>query len=105
MSFEWILFIVCLLGWAGTVRLIWSRRTLITMLLFVMMTVWLYLSGVLILLTLNPPLEIWLLLGILPVIVVAYGYRIYDHRVKDNKVKRDDSDQRAETTASEGQTG
>lgn len=104
MTFEVILFAICLLGWLGALRLIWSRRTLVTLLLFVMMTVWLYLSGVLILLTLSPPLEIWLLLGILPVIVVAYGYRIYDHRVKDKKAKRENSGTRSESTASEGQT-
>lgn len=91
MSIELIIFVACLTGWLGALR--WwydARRELPRIFAVLLMSVWLYVSVMLVVFTWNPPLEILLFLGMLPVVVIAYGYRLYEHYAQREKVKNEE---------------
>lgn len=89
MSFEIIVFLLCLLGWLGAMRLLYVARSLPRIFGALIMSVWLYISVILVLISWNAALEVMLFFGVLPVVMVAYGYRVYDHYEKQAKLKND----------------
>lgn len=85
---EWIFLGLCAVGWLGTGYLVYQKRSLYRWGFFLLMCVWLYISVVLVIFTFNPPLPVLLIIGLIPVIGVAYGYRLYDHYSEREKAKR-----------------
>lgn len=59
-----------------------QQRTLSRMFLVIMAGVWLYITLMLIIFSLTTRLEILLCVGLLPVVVVAYGFRYYEKRIR-----------------------
>lgn len=95
MSLEIPIFVLCLLGWLGALRLLHQKRTLAHIFGALIMSVWLYVSLMLILFTLEPPLEVWLAFGAAPVFLIAYGYRLYEHYQGQGKGKNDHKNKRS----------
>jgi predicted lysophospholipase L1 biosynthesis ABC-type transport system permease subunit len=89
VSLEFLIFALIFAGWLGALRLLQQKRNLARIFGVLMMSVWLYVSLLLLVFTFAPPLEIWLLLGAAPVFVIAYGYRLYEHYGQRNKRKND----------------
>ncbi|MAU10891.1 MAG: hypothetical protein CL607_13800 [Anaerolineaceae bacterium] len=92
---ELLIFAICLLGWLGMAYLVYQKRSLFRWGFFILVSVWLYISIVLVIFTLSPPLPVLLIVGLIPVFGVAYGYRLYDHystreKEKNTKAKRSD---------------
>lgn len=85
---ELVVFVMCSIGWVGTGYLLLQKRTLIRWGFFLLMSVWLYTSVMLLVFATQPPLWLMLFLGILPVLCIAYGYRLYDHYSQREKIKR-----------------
>ena len=92
---ELLIFVVCVLGWLGMAYLVYQKRSFYRWGFFILMSVWLYISAVLVIFTMNPSLPVLLIIGLIPVVGVAYGYRLYDHystREKPKKAKNSDTD-------------
>jgi len=85
---ELVMFVLCSIGWIGTGYLVVQRRSLIRWGFFLLMSVWLYTSVMLLVFATQPPLWLMLSLGFLPVACIAYGYRLYDHYSQREKSKR-----------------
>lgn len=80
MSFEWLMLILCAVGWVGALRLFLLRRSLPRIFGLLIMSIWLYVSVMLVLFTFAFAIEWMLCFAALPIFVVAYGYRVYEHR-------------------------
>jgi len=89
VTFETVSLILCGLGWVGAARLVYVRRTLPRIFGLLLMSIWLYVSLMLVLFAMQPALEVLLFFGLLPIVVVAYGYRLYDHYSSTAKSKND----------------
>lgn len=90
-----LIFAICALGWLAMAYLVYQERSFYRWGFFILMSVLLYISIILIAFSLNMPLPVLLILGLLPVFGVAYGYRLYDHysareKEKNTKEKRSD---------------
>lgn len=71
---------LCALGWAGSLALLRARRTFYRWFLVLLMSIWLYVSLMLLLVfVVQPPLYCLLGCAGLPLFVVAYGYRVFDY--------------------------
>lgn len=71
--------VLCLLGWMGALLLLRKRRTFYRWFFVLLMSIWLYISVMLLIFALNAPLYCLLGCGLLPVLAVAYGYRVFDY--------------------------
>ena len=92
---ELLIFVLCLLGWLGMAYLVYQKRSLYRWGFFILTSVLLYISIILIAFSLNFSLPVLLILGLLPIFGVAYGYRLYDHysaREKEKNAKEKHSD-------------
>lgn len=85
---------LCLVGWSGALVLIRQSYSLNRLFVVLIMSIWLYVSVVLLIISLNPPLWIWLGMGFAPIALIAYGYRYYDEKQKLDKPKNDDKSKR-----------
>lgn len=82
MTLAFAIFTICLMGWGGSLYLMRQTRTLNRLFLFLVMSIWTYVSFAIWIISLDPPLWTWLLLGLIPVFAVAYGYRYYEAKQK-----------------------
>ena len=91
---ELILFLACASGLAGTIYLYRQKRNLPRLFGTLLMATWTYITLILLLIRwLSPSLPLMLLLGALPVFVVAYGYRYYEEKYgKPQPTKRKNDD-------------
>jgi Ca2+/Na+ antiporter len=92
-----LIFIVCLLGWFGSVVLIRQSYSLNRLFVFLIMSIWLYVSFALLVISSQPPLWVWLGLGFIPIFLIAYGYRYYEKKQELEKAKNDDKIKRVES--------
>ena len=65
---ELLIFAICMLGWLGMAYLVYQKRSLFRWGFFILVSVWLYISIVLVIFTLSPSLPILLIVGLIPVI-------------------------------------
>jgi len=91
-----LIFLLFLVIWAGILYWFLQARTFYRLGTFLIMSVLTYLSFELMMWSFQLPLGVMMVIGLLPVIGVVYGFRIYDHyrkrekRKNDEKYKRDD---------------
>ncbi|QPC80781.1 hypothetical protein G4Y79_13790 [Phototrophicus methaneseepsis] len=87
---EWIFLGLSALGWLGAAYFLsHNQRSLTYWGVFIGACVLVLIGVVLVLFTFDPPLWLMLVIGLLPVLGVAYGYRLYDHYSERAKAKRE----------------
>ncbi|MDQ7027385.1 MAG: hypothetical protein Q9P01_13120 [Anaerolineae bacterium] len=96
-----IVFLLFVLGWFAVLRWFLHNRTFSRLGAFLMMSVLTYLSFELMLWSFRLPLPVMLGVGLLPLICVAYGFRLYDHYSKRAKAKNDEKSKRKDFLVSE----
>lgn len=91
---ELLTFVACMLGLAGAYRLYRQKPNIPRIFGVLLLGVWSYVSLVLLIISwFSPSLTVMLFLGALPVFVVAYGYRYYEHKYgKPQPPKRKNSE-------------
>ncbi|MEM9951984.1 MAG: hypothetical protein AAF846_10305 [Chloroflexota bacterium] len=87
-----MVFIVMLLGWFGALHFFLQERTLLRIFALLLMSLLTYLSFELTLWSYNLPLPVMMIVGLIPIIVIAYGFRIYDYNRKQELAKRKNDD-------------
>jgi len=91
-----VIFFLCLLGWLGTLFLLYQQQSLTRLFMMMMMSVWLYMSIELMMWAAGLPLISMMTMGLLPIFFVLVGFRVYDRmrerekRKNDEKIKNDD---------------
>jgi len=94
------------MGWSGSLYLLQQERTFNRWFLVLIMSVWFYISIVVVVVSFNPPITVWLCLGGLPLAIIAYGYRLYDYRVKmAESPETDEADNETQTDMKESSLG
>ena len=96
-----IVFIVFVVGWFVVLRWFLQKRTFNRLGAFLMMSVLTYLCFELMLWSFRLPLGVMLFVGLIPIVCVAYGFRLYDHYSKREKLKNDDKSKREDFLALE----
>lgn len=80
MAISVLLFFSCFAGWLGSLRLFLEKQSLPRIFGVLIMSIWTYITLVLFIIdAFAPPFMVLLILGLIPVFAVAYGYRLYDH--------------------------
>ena len=95
-----IVFLLFLAGWIGVAYWFFQNQTFYRLFAFLMMSVLTYLSFELAVWSFRPPLYVMLGIGLIPIVFVAYGYRVYDYKRAEIKAKNDDKVKRDEVTES-----
>jgi Ca2+/Na+ antiporter len=85
-----LIFLVCLLGWLGALYLVYKQRTIMRLFGLLMMSIWLYMSIELMLWSARLPLLFLMSLGILPILFVMIGFKVYERSRELEKAKNDD---------------
>jgi len=83
-----VVFIVMLLGTFGALYYFLQKRTLYSIFGLMLMGVLTYLSFELTLWSYNLPLPAMMIIGLIPISVVTYGFRVYDFNRKREIEKR-----------------
>lgn len=96
-----IVFLLFVLGWFAVLRWFLKNRTFNRLGAFLMMSVLTYLSFEIMLWSFQLPLPVMMVVGMIPVVCVAYGYRLYDHYSKREKTKNEEKSKRADSLAIE----
>ncbi|MGJ3240898.1 MAG: hypothetical protein ACFE0Q_19475 [Anaerolineae bacterium] len=92
-----LVFIVMLLGWFGALYFFLQKRTLTRIFVLLLTSLLTYLSFELTLWSYNLPLPVMMVVGLLPIVVIGYGFRVYDYQCKREREKRKND----ETTSTE----
>ena len=87
-----IVFIVMLLGTLGALYFFLQKRSLYSIFGLMLMGVLTYLSFELTLWSYNLPLPVMMIVGLIPITVIAYGFRVYDYNRKREIEKRKNED-------------
>lgn len=85
-----IIFLLFVLGWFAVLKWFLINRTFFRLGAFLMMSVLTYLCFELLLWSFQLPLPVMMVVGLLPLICVAYGFRLYDHYTKRAKAKNEE---------------
>jgi hypothetical protein len=96
-----VVFIVFVVGWFAVLRWFLQKRTFNRLGAFLMMSVLTYLGFELMLWSFRLPLAVMMFVGLIPIICVAYGFRLYDHYSKREKAKNDEKSKREDFLALE----
>ena len=96
-----IVFIVMLLGWFGALYFFLQKQTIGRIFGLLLMSLLTYLSFEITLWSYNLPLPVMMVVGLLPITVIAYGFRVYDYNRKRDaeKAKNDDKHATEETVS------
>lgn len=84
------IFLCMLLIWGVMVYRLLQERNFYRIFGVLMSSFLLYISFELILWSARLPLQVMMVVGLIPVVCVAYGFRLYDHYRQREKVKNDD---------------
>ncbi|MGB7340609.1 MAG: hypothetical protein WBC91_17055 [Phototrophicaceae bacterium] len=87
-----IVFIVMLLGWFGALYFFLQERTLGRIFGLLLMSLLTYLSFELTLWSYNLPLPVMMVVGLIPISIVTYGFRVYDYNREQEKEKLKNDD-------------
>lgn len=87
-----IVFIVFFVIWLGVLYFFMQKQDLYRLFAMMMSSVLLYLSFELTLVSYNTPLPIMLAIGLIPIVCVVYGFRVYDYNREQNNEKRKNED-------------
>lgn len=87
-----LVFIVMLLGTFGALYYFLQKRTLYSIFGLMLMGVLTYLSFELTLWSYNLPLPVMMIVGLIPISIVTYGFRVYDYNRKQELKKRKNED-------------
>jgi Ca2+/Na+ antiporter len=98
MPIVFVLFVAC---WFFVLRWFLQKRTFNRLFAFLMMSVLTYISFELMMWSFRLPLPVMLVIGLLPVVCVAYGFRVYDYHMKREKAKNDEKPKREDFLALE----
>ena len=85
-------FIVMLIGWFGALYFFLQQQTLGRIFGLLLMSLLTYLSFELTLWSYNLPLPVMMVVGLIPITVVTYGFRVYDYNRKQEKEKLKNED-------------
>lgn len=96
-----VVFIAMLLGWFGAFYFFLQKQTIGRIFGLLLMSLLTYLSFELTLWSYNLPLPIMMIVGLIPITVIAYGFRVYDfNRKRDSgKLKNDDKPKNEEAVS------
>jgi hypothetical protein len=89
------------IGWFAVLRWFLQKRTFNRLGAFLTMSVLTYLSFELMMWSFRLPLAVMMVIGLIPVICVSYGFRLYDHSTKRGKLKNDEKSKREDFLALE----
>lgn len=89
-----IIFLLFVAGWFVVLKWFLNNRTFNRLFAFLMMSVLTYLSFELMLWSFQLPLPVMMVIGLIPLVGVAYGFRLYDHYSGRNKSKNDEKSKR-----------
>lgn len=87
-----IVFIMMLLGWFGALYFFLQQQTLGRIFGLLLMSLLTYLSFELTLWSYNLPLPVMMVIGLIPIALVTYGFRVYDYNRKQELEKRKNED-------------
>ena len=96
-----IVFVLFVVGWFVVLKWFLQQRTFNRLGAFLMMSVLTYLSFELMMWSFSLPLPVMMVIGLLPVVCVAYGFRVYDYHTKREKAKNDEKPKREDFLALE----
>jgi hypothetical protein len=85
-----LIFILFLLGWVGVLYWFLQDRNFFRLFGLLMMSVLTYLSFELTAWSFRPPFWVMLIIGLIPICLVSYGFRAYDYKRKQEKLKNED---------------
>ena len=86
-----LVFITCVLGWIGVGMWFNRNRTFYRLGGLLMMSVLTYMSFEIMMWSFQLSLPYMMVIGLIPVVVVAYGFRYYDHHYRQlQKYKNDE---------------
>lgn len=85
-----VIFLLCLLGWLGALYLLYREQTITRLFGLLMMSVWLYMSVELMMWSARLPLHFMMGMGLLPILLVLVGFRVYDRSREREKIKNDE---------------
>ncbi|MEL6405297.1 MAG: hypothetical protein AAFN11_00410 [Chloroflexota bacterium] len=97
-----VVFIAFFLVWLGALYFILQKQDLVRLFGFMMSSVLLYLSLELTLWSFNLPLPVMLVVGLIPLVCVLYGFRVYDYNRQRELEKRKNDDKLKNPNAEEG---
>ena len=94
-----VVFIVMLLGWFGALYFFLQKQSLYRIFVLLLMSLLTYLSFEITLWSYQLPLPIMMIVGLIPITIIAYGFRVYDYNRQRNadKPKNDDKLKTEET--------
>lgn len=96
-----VVFIVMLLGTFGALYYFLQKRTLYSIFGLMLMGVLTYLSFELTLWSYNLPLPVMMVIGLIPISIVTYGFRVYDYnRKRELEKRKNDKKSKSEEVAS-----
>jgi hypothetical protein len=87
-----VVFIVMSIGTLAALYFFLQKRTLYSIFGLLLMGVLTYLSFELTVWSYRPPLPVMMLIGLIPISVIAYGFRVYDFNRKREIEKRKNDD-------------
>jgi hypothetical protein len=96
-----VVFILFVIGWLGITYWFLQNRTFNRLFGFLLMSVLTYLSFELMMWSFQLPLPVMMVIGLIPVIGVAYGFRLFDHYSKREKIKNEEKSKREDFLALE----
>ena len=96
-----IVFVLFVVGWFFVLKWFVQKRTFNRLGAFLMMSVLTYLSFELMMWSFRLPLPVMMVIGLIPVVFVGYGFRLYDHYTKREKLKNDEKPKREDFLALE----
>lgn len=87
-----ITFVLLFAAWVTAIRAVLDEQSLERFFFAILSSTLLYLNAELIMWALGVPFGVMLFIGILPIIAVVYGFRVYDYRQQavQEKVKNDE---------------
>jgi hypothetical protein len=89
-----LVFLLFLLGWFAVLKWFLQQRTFNRLGAFLIMSVLTYLSFELMMWSFRLPLPVMLVIGLLPLVCVAYGFRVFDYHMQREKLKNDEKPKR-----------
>ena len=93
------IFILFLLGWFGVLYWFLQDRNFYRLFGLLLMTFLTYLSFELTAWSFRPPFWVMLIIGLLPILFVSYGFRVYDYKRKQEKLKNEEKFKQEEELA------
>jgi Ca2+/Na+ antiporter len=94
-----IIFILFVLGWVGVLYWFLQDRNFFRLGGLLIMSLLTYLSFELTAWSFRPPFWVMLIIGMTPLVLVSYGFRAYDYKRKQEKLKNEEKPKNEEELA------